>query len=537
MYTLGYDFLDTFIECGDLAVAIRLSTTHNIYAPDPQRLSIDKEGDAIVMESAALIGGGGDIKCGGDIVLRIENTENGSLLVSASGSHNTELCRGMTLYIKGVDIESFTSDSSNMPNHLFKKSGIHPLHYPGRDAMMPLIFAETGTESYFFLSKDKKIRPKAFSAHYDFMHNEKVITLSHQERVPERKSIIEMPLWKIGRVKDKMDIIKERFQDLEKYFGLYPFEKRKEYPWLANIKFVLNLHGEHWTGHIFSTFDQMLERLRWVCKRIEGKNVLVFLPAWDGRYYTTYPDHKPSERLGGSAGLKKFIDEAHNLGTKIVLMLGGPNLATYKFLEDQNMFECVMRNEWGDYGSISAGLDWNGDLFPEPGGYIINFGNPRLRDYMIESVSGLFDNYGADGIFLDGAIRYENTPDYCPTTGIRDFCRCIQSKYPDKLLMGEDGYDVLWSAFGLYATSWQPLGLENSMLRYTRQSMYLSHPDYKGSGGIHEQAWFSETSEHVIDDKTIPTISITSDIDPEQAVILEKLIKEYKSRDPIAYNI
>jgi hypothetical protein len=536
MYTLGYDFHDTFIEYAGLSVAVRLSTMNNIYAPDPERISIEKKEDTIILNASALIGGGGDIKCDGNLVLGLENTKDGNLLISASGFHDSEICRGMTLYIKGINIQSFISDSANMPSHPFVKSGIHPLYYPGRDAMMPLVFAETGKESFFFLSKDKKIRPKAFSAYYDFICNEKIVILSHQERFIERTTVIEMPQWKIGKVKDRAKIIRERFRDLEENFGLYPFEKRKEYLWLKNIKFILNLHGEHWTGHIFSTFDQMAERLRWVCRHIEGEKFLVFLPAWDGRYYTTYPEHEPSEQLGGSHGLRNFISEAHRLRTKIVLMLGGPNLATYKFLKEHNIFECVMRNEWGDYKSISAGLDWNGDLFPEPGGYIINFGNPRLKDYMFKSVSSLFDNYSIDGIFLDGAMRYENTPDYCPAEGIRDFCEKIQSKYPDKLLMGEDGYDVLWSAFGLYATSWQPLGLENSMLRYTRQSMYLSHPDYKGSGGVHEQAWFSEGSNHVINDKTIPTISITRDIDEEQADTLGKIIKEYESREPIEYN-
>ncbi|MDR2079099.1 MAG: hypothetical protein LBP74_05200 [Treponema sp.] len=537
MYTIGYDFKDTYIECSGYFIAVRLSTVSNIYAPDPDKLVIERQSDSVTLKASGLMGGGGDIKCGGTLTLSVKKAGEDTIVVDAYGSHSTELCRGVSIYCKGVDIDSFTSDSSNMPDHPFVKSGVHPLFYPGRDAMMPLVFAETGKGPYFFLSKDKKVRPKAFSAHFDYIYNEKIITLSHQERTTERKNTIEMPTWKIGRARNRMDVIRERFLDLETHFGLYPFEERNEFTWLKNIKFVLNLHGEHWTGHIFNTFAQMTERLRQVCNHIDGKKVLVFLPAWDGRYYTTYPEHKPSDVMGGEKGLKSFILEAHKLGVKTVLMLGGPNLATYKFLQDHNLFESVMRNEWGDYRSISAGLDWNGDLFFEPGGYIVNFGNPKLRKYMIESVSFLFDNYGADGIFLDGAIRYENTPDFCPVEGIRSFCREIQAAYPEKLLMGEDGFDVLWSAFGLFATSWQPLGLGNGMLRYTRQSMYLSHPDYKGSGGVHESAWFSEGSKHIIKEKTIPAISITRDIDQEQSAILAKLIAAYNGRGEIKYDI
>ena len=42
--------------------------------------------------------------------------------------------------------------------------------------------------------------------------------------------------------------------------------------------------------------------------------------------------------------------------------------------------------------------------------------------------------------------------------------------------MGEDGYDLVYGLFDLFHTSGGPLGLENYLLRYTRQFYYLAYP-------------------------------------------------------------
>ena len=74
--------------------------------------------------------------------------------------------------------------------------------------------------------------------------------------------------------------------------------------WMQRITLVLNMHGMHWTGYIFNTYADMLAILQWVDRRIRGERVLVYLPAWDGRYYWNYPEYRPDERMGGVQGLK-----------------------------------------------------------------------------------------------------------------------------------------------------------------------------------------------------------------------------------------
>jgi hypothetical protein len=76
--------------------------------------------------------------------------------------------------------------------------------------------------------------------------------------------------------------------------------------------------------------------------------------------------------------------------------------------------------------------------------------------------------------------------------------------------MGEDGYDAIYGLFDLFHTSGGPLGLENYLLRFTRQFYYLSYPAENGSAGVHEIGWSnnSQTINSADPKYTIPSISL-----------------------------
>lgn len=143
-------------------------------------------------------------------------------------------------------------------------------------------------------------------------------------------------------------------------------------------------------------------------------------------------------------------------------MLGGPNLITFEFLEEMGLMDATLKNANGS-PLLQDWVDWNSDLSPECMGYLANYGHPDLRRYMLAVGERLLGDFGADGIFLDGAIRWSNAPDYSPAEGVIEYANTLKARFPGKLLMAEDGYDALWGAFQLFATSWGPLGLGNSM--------------------------------------------------------------------------
>ena len=104
-------------------------------------------------------------------------------------------------------------------------------------------------------------------------------------------------------------------------FRIGPFAQRSDVPeWFGDIRLVLNLHCEHWTGYVFNTFDSLRDVIGWVTQRIAGRHVLAFLPGWDGRYYYNIPEYQPSTSCGGADGLRALIEHAHGLNVHVVPM-------------------------------------------------------------------------------------------------------------------------------------------------------------------------------------------------------------------------
>ena len=512
MNTIGYDFKDSWITLNNLSFALRLGTADNIYAPDAGRLTVSEEPDRVSFRASGLQWAGGQKKAEGEMTLSVAYDGKGTFSVTGSAAHTTQQGKSLVLLVRGLHVQKLIGDSDNMPvTEVSEFRHSQAFSWPGRMATMPLIFMDcgNGTEA-FALSRDRQVRQKVFAAHYDHIFREPVLVLSHREDARVHTKRLELPLWEIGRGVPRGEAVQRRFSDLETHFGMKPFEKHSERQWVNDLKAVVNLHGVHWTGHVYMTYAQQAEALQKVCGIIPGKQVLAFLPAWEGPYYHESPDMRASDELGGDEGLKALVQTAHDLGAHIIPMLDGPNLADEAFLRKHDLMDARMKSPDGD-PKIQNWVDWNADLFYEKMGWIVNFGHPGFNRKLTEICSNLIETYGFDGIFLDGAIRWENCPDYSPYEGMKAWARAMKQKFPGALLMGEDGYDLLWNEFGLFATFMQPLGLENAMLRYTRQSWYLAFPAPGGSGGIHEQAWYSPTADGKMKEYIIPTVSIVGD--------------------------
>ena len=532
--TIGYDFKDSYVSFADLNFAVRLSTDNNIYCPNPEKLTIEKPSkNEIIVRSNSLSAAGGQLISNGFIELKISRGINQRISILASASHNTELAKSILVLIKGINVKYMVSEQPQAKGEQeFKdKIGIR-VSYPSRSATMPLVFLTTPNEEWYVLSKDKKIRRKGFACSYDHLSDEPVFFISHDSDMRKRSTRIQSPKWVMGKNKNREQIVRERCIDLEKYFDVLPYSRKNDFhtDWIDNLKVVTFLHGVHWTDHVFNTYDQMGEQLEWITEMIDGSQVLAFLPAWDGRYYVNYPEHKPDSRMGGSEGLKRLVKKAHQLGVKVVLMFGGPNLSTFDFLKKNNMMEAGLKTPSGQV-ELQNWLDWNTDLQKETMGLIMNFGHPKYLDYMINKTAELFDTFGIDGIFLDGTLRWQNSPDYSPYEGLVEYTREIRKRYPEKLLMGEDGYDAIYGHFDLFHTSGGPLGLENYLLRYTRQFYYLAYPAENGSAGIHEIGWSNDspTINNADPKFTIPSISLFYGDKEKYSLRIKSKLEVYKN--------
>ena len=530
--SMGFDFKDPYVEFEGLSFAVRLSTESNVYCPDPSGVEVDRNTPGqVILRCTSLSAAGGQIIVPGELELKITRLDESSFSISTKGRHPEELGQTLLVLVKGIEVTSFVSEYPQAKGvHPFKGTGGFQYSYPSREATMPLSFITTPEEEWFVLSRDREVRKKGFACFFDHLAGEPVVLLSHDQDARKWSNSIVAPDWELGSGRSRLEIVMERCSDLEEHFGMVPWIQREDTEWIDQLKVAAFFHGVHWTGHRYNTFEQMGEQLEWICKTMEGKQVMAFLPAWDGRYYNTYPEHLPDERMGGAEGLKGFVAKAHELDVKVVLMLGGPNLATFEFLEKHQMTDAALKGSSG-MPQVQDWLDWNADLDIETMGLIMNFGHPDYRDYMVEKTAELFDLYGVDGVFLDGTLRWDNAPDYSPYEGLVKYTQELRSRYPDKLLMGEDGYDAIYGLFDMFHTSGGPLGLENFLLRYTRQFYYLSYPAENGSAGIHEIGW-SAHSPSILSaqpEYTVPSVSMLHGIiDTHGDSLLEKL-KSYNS--------
>jgi hypothetical protein len=532
MYTIGYDFGDTFLKLGDLEFAVRLATRENVYAPDPAQLHIETTDDCATFRAQGLIWGGGQEHAPGSLMLEITRGSDGRYIVNARGEHSTEFVKSILILVRGLDLVSMTitpDDHATLEETSWGKGWIRARRYPYLDAAMPLVFIQEGNgREWFALSKDPLVRAKYFASFFDYISNKQILALSHEQDARTPAYSMELPAWHIGQAADRVQVVLERCHDLESNFGLVPYAKRTDVPaWLNDIQLVAYLHGEHWTGHVFNTFDQMSETLHWLAERIDGKHIMAFLPAWDGRYYYDYPLYEPSERLGGSAGLKRLVEQAHHLGIKVVPMLGA-NGANIEYVKRLGLEDAVIHDAWGKEKRLDW-VDWDYDLATENNGYLMNLGHPGYRAYMLERASRLVDEFGVDGIFLDIAFYWENDPHYSPYEGTVAWVDEMRARYPHLLLFGENSYDALWGLFPMWAEDQGPTGHAAALHRYARQTYYLAHPSpVTGSGGVHEGAWHYQGWKWNVPELSLPALSIVEDTITKHAKATEAEIERAK---------
>ncbi|MCJ7842143.1 DUF6259 domain-containing protein [Lederbergia sp. NSJ-179] len=533
MYTIGYDFKDSFVSLDGLSFSLRLFTEVNAYAPDPEKVTIEDTENGVRLHASGLAWAGGQKNCDGEVEMTITRGVDGRYIVRGSGKHPKEICKSILLQVYGINVISIQFDQNKTSTFEFNRD-IRARHYP-KDIKMPLVFVEDRLEQHWFaLSKDDKLRAKGFASHYDPFLEAQILDIAHEEDKRYRSHTIQMPEWHIGTCVKKESIIKERCLDLEKNFDLVPFTDRKDTPeWLNEIKLVTILHGEHWTGHVFNTFADMEKILEWITKRIDGSNVLAFLPGWDGRYYYNYPEYQPSKDMGGAQGFQRLVKKAHDLGVKVVPMLGANN-ANIEVIKQLGLENIAMKDTWGHEVRCDW-VDWDYDLFIENNCILANMGHPDFLKYMIDKSSDLIHSYGVDGIFLDISRWWENDPNYSPYEGLVEWAKEMKRLHPETLLFGENSYDVLWGIFSLFHERKRPGGHGAALYRYARQTHYLAYPaPGKGSGGIHEYAWNENGFPWERDiPELIPTLSIVEDTISNHKQATELLIEKAKSWVPV----
>ena len=274
-------------------------------------------------------------------------------------------------------------------------------------------------------------------------------------------------------------------------FAIPGWEKRPDVPsWARTLDLVVTLHGQHWTGYTFHTFDQMSQILGKIATEFDARRVLVYLPGWEGRYYYDYPHYRPAPELGGDGGFGRLVENAHQSGFHLMPMFGanGANVSKYPDWEAS-----AIRNPSNRYPVMLNSPDWDGDRYPEGNQVFLNPGEPAYQRHLIESVSHIVQKFGVDAAFFDTASFWFDDPRHPLYEGYRAITAELGRRHPDLLLVAEGWWDAMTALFPM---SQQWLGVERDvevpelLTASARTTSHLAEgtPGF-GSTGVHEEGY------------------------------------------------
>lgn len=522
MQFFSFDFGDPTLELGGYDCSVQVVTFENTYGLDPDALSV--EGDRATADRLTWAGG--------------QETHEGTVLAEAGeGDHgttfdldaeHTEKIRCVKLTIEGLP--KGTLYGSRYTEEEVDESGTI-LSYPGFGTPVPMTFVEVDEDDYlFFRSHDEEVRPKRFAVYE--RDDSLTVELIHEEKASEMGRAVDVPTWEVGRVEDPRTVVDVQKEQMARAHDIDPWEEREDVPdWARDVSLVAALHGMHWSGYVFNTYDDMRESLEWLAERIDPENVLVYLPGWEGRYYWQYGEYGPAERLGGEDAFRELVDYAQGEGFHLCPMFG-----VHCANEGTENFE-----QWGQTSHLqSAGgyrfqgnkPDWDVSRAHDPGWQAwLNVGAPGWRTRLVEEVSGVVDEYDLDAVFFDTLHIWKNDPNFPMDEGLLELERELHERFPDLLLTGEAWYDVIGAVTPM-VHSGTPDQFTDLFFDYGRQWGHLSYPDpSRGSTGVHEAGYRDFEVPDEPDEEFIPTLTVvdgTIEEAPEDAEAMVELAKAYR---------
>jgi hypothetical protein len=339
--------------------------------------------------------------------------------------------------------------------------------------------------------RDTKVRPKRLYASHPHWSQAVVLEIVCDEAADARSSRFEAPeirLHMCASVEEARVDFQQHLAALEDGFGLVPWDQRDDVPpWARNLELVLTLHGQHWTGFVFNTFEQMAGILERVTEEIPGDRILAYLPGWEGRYYWQYPQYSPGEDLGGNEGFARLVSAARTLGVHLMPMFGanGANVRRYP-----RWAEAAFRSPSNNYVALINAPDWDNDRAPEDDQVFLNPGEPEFQRHLSGQISDLVERYSLDGVFLDTSACWFNDPRFNVYEGYVQLVARIRERHPRILVCGEGWYDALLRVFPMNQT-WLDMArrprFDDLPTRYARMLGHLRDgAPGVGSTGVHE---------------------------------------------------
>jgi hypothetical protein len=535
-FKFSFDFPEPSIEFGAHRFSFRLYTFENAYSLDAGKLTVQEGPDGLDLHGAGFTWAGGQQKAPGTLHAQFRRKD--SWIEWNVTAEMEQPIKSIAAIVRDVPRGKMATggggffdprDDEILGGYPFGGGSL----FTARTLDTPFAVIQASEQDFFFISALlKEVRANRFY----FQPGEKGYRaeLTYERGGWEKSKRIESPTWRMGRASSYEGACRPHYEHLEQAFQTPHWERRADVPaWFRDVALVLALHGAHWTGYVFNDFEKMGKILEWTATQIPGKNVMVFLPAWDGRYYWNYPIYKADPRMGGEAALRKLCDSGHKLGFRFLPMFG-MNAANKDLPEFAKIADAATNQVDGDAFNLNW-VDWDNDRHFEGQGAYMNLGVESWRRWLSGRISEAIEKYQMDGYFLDIAGGWVNNTKADMHEGTRRLVEELRRKYPNALGVGEMSYDALLSILPVYHVG-PPGGYPAGFMKYSRAFQHLSHPaPGRGSSGVHESGFGRFNNETLaLGPMQIPTISVVDDTFDQYRDVMAKIIAEAKKRAAIA---
>lgn len=516
MHDLSFTLHNPRFLFNGLRFSIQVFTFENVYTLDEAACNvIENTADTFILRASRLLWAGGQEPADGSVDL-CARRETGHTTFQISATC-VQTIRSVKLVIHDVP-NGTVMNLRETPSKSVPPQGLI-LHYPEgwRNLYTPLVIYQSDDATYsYFRSLDTEVRDKKFV--FVRRGDRLDVELLFEELATRMTKSVNVPTWEVGAGDDPHTTISAHQAHVEAAYGLRRWHERADIPgWMYDISLIASIHCQHFTGYIFNSYEQVLEKIRWLAQHIEPQRVLVYLPGWEGRYYWQYGDYRPDPRMGGADGFARLIDRAHDLGVRVMPMFG------------MNVVNRGMANfeQWGagavatSAGGMTGGgtVDWDGSRHYDHGwGAFLNIGAPTWRNRLLNQINDLIMRYGFDGVFLDISAGWMNDPHYDMYEGTRQVIEGIRAHFPDVLVAGEGWYDALGALLPLHQSG----HTEGVMHRhddtfptffdsYNRGFAHLCLGDPgRGSTGVHELG-YNPCWREPLRKGVIPTVTLVED--------------------------
>ena len=524
----SFDFPEPSVAFGDYTFGFLVFTSENTYGLDRSAMKATGNGDALTIVCDRFVWAGGQQTAPGHLTASLRRT--GATIEWDAVVEMEMPVKSVTTIVRSVPrghvsfgASGFRDprDNEMLAGYAF---GAGDLNGPGGSMTTPLLMIQTASDVFYVSALDNHMRPKRFYlAPGETSYRVEAVYEHDAWREDKRVSV---PTWRLGRAATEQDATALHMQHIEKTFGLKSWETRTDVPaWMRNLAMVTTLHGMHYTGYMFNDFAKMLEILRWMATQIPGDRVLVFLPAWDGRYYWDYPTYKVSDRMGGEAGFHRLIDEGHKLGFRMMPMYG-TNAANTKLPVWPKIASAVTKKIDGNVYNLDW-VDWNNDRHGDGWLAYMNLGADAWREHLEGRIADMIARYNVDAYFLDIVGGHVNSTNGDMHEGTRRLVENLRAKYPQVACVGEMPYDALHGFIPMFQVGLGPL-----WSKYSHAYQHLSSPaPGRGSSGVHESGFGHFNPDTLsLSPNSIPTLQVVDDTFTKHRDVMTEIIQRAKQR-------